>query len=435
VELDLKQVQSNLYVPPPPPQQRRLQGIPAWGDDNDDDDDESIMYSRNNTANAGSVSGGQPAVMVHGNATSTWDNATSSWDTDTTTTSTTTETWGNTSSSSLDVGSAVFKIVGNCRDCPVAPTGSFNLFDDGFRRRLTETILDYMTTTTTTTTTTKGNGEDENESTSPSGFGFQGLRGGSRLSNTVSSRAYHASPSFHDDAHARFLQSAAKEETCECPVIVDESLLWNSSNLEGPSFSQDVFLRLFNDQLQELRATGRIEAIESAETIEEGQQVDCGSASQTAFESTIYSGLTVNLSSVTLEEASDIERVFLETYNRLAFTTCDGYFRNVANAELRVAPSDVNDDFQSLPGSVGRRLHDVIANRIANSRSLQESAWDHAFANFTTTNSSVQVNSTNSSTLLLNDTATGNGTASGMTENQDRRDAAQVVFAMTGSCR
>jgi len=189
---------------------------------------------------------------------------------------------------------AVFSITGSCRGCPVSDAGSFTLFDEAFRR---ERSLKSMQ---------------------------------------------------HQAFGARTLQ-ASLTDTCVC-------LIGLKPNDEGIS-AQD-FTVLYNAKIVEDAEEANVDIIDSFEFVVdnllEGQKVECGSnisdfssqgkynqpclfSSNNPLQSNaqltsihrcaVFSDLTINLTSVTTKEVMLIEEAFLRTYNNLAFSSCDGFFR------------------------------------------------------------------------------------------------------------
>lgn len=162
-------------------------------------------------------------------------------------------------------GTATFAAEANCKNCTVSDTGSFPLFDG----KASTEFLSKLTQCGDEVSTPKA------KSPTLASFGHRNLQ----------------------------------DNLCLCPL---EQFGDGSSSLL--SMSQDDFVDLCNEELVKLREGGEVQVVESVQAIGEGQTVNC-SADLKEFESIVYSGVKVNLSSLTMEEATRLERVFINSYN------------------------------------------------------------------------------------------------------------------------
>jgi hypothetical protein len=121
-------------------------------------------------------------------------------------------------------------------------------------------------------------------------------------------------------------------------------------------------------------------------SITEGQQVPCP-ASQSTFRTEVFSQMSVNLTSITLQEIQELERGFVKAYNGLAFQMCDSLFRQVVAVELHIAPTPGANN-----STVGRRLQEVLLDA-------------------------------------------SNGNNSNYNTSRNREEVVPTLFAATGSCR
>jgi hypothetical protein len=206
----------------------------------------------------------------------------------------------------------------------------------------------------------------------------------SHLKKSLKQRIF--SLDFSDIVLRRQLQ---QDYTCFCPTQSGTGIE------DGMTLTQDAFLASLNMELTKLQEAGILGAVGVGvvQAVEEGQRVTCGETI-VSFGSKVFSNLQVNVSSFTIEEARAIEEAFQETYNGLAYQSCDAYFRTVAKVELQVVP----DETTEVDGVLrGRRLVEILRER---NRLLSSE------------NSNAASNSTN-----------------------NRNELASTLFTVTGSCR
>lgn len=132
--------------------------------------------------------------------------------------------------------STVFSINGMCRNCMVSETGSFQLFDDAFRRRLKQTLDDSRWL------------EEE------------------------------------DDDADWYLGSG---ERCECPVGVEPT-----DELVGAMSAND-FQQVYSNKIETLVKEGELVSVtKNVEKVIEGTQVNCSNQVEN-FRAAVYTGLKV----------------------------------------------------------------------------------------------------------------------------------------------
>jgi len=171
------------------------------------------------------------------------------------------------------LGSTLFTITGICRDCPVTMAGSFNLFDDSFRRR--RSLLPNKPIV---------------------------IR--RQLTN----------------------DSSIDSNACVCPVGAQPSIENGVSSLD--------FEAAFIDELKELSEESKTESIAvTATSVTEGQEVECGPDVAT-FDAATYVDLGVDPATLTRDEISVLKASFVSAYNSLSFASCDGFFRIAAQVEI-----------------------------------------------------------------------------------------------------
>ena len=253
-------------------------------------------------------------------------------------------------------GRGVFAIQGLCRDCPVSDTGNFPLFDD------------------------------------PSSGRRQSL-------SLVLPRTRHN--------HKR----GSQQDQCVCPLVVSDDDN-STSSINPTQVHEEIFLAMYNAEL--LGNGERLEVVESALDIGEGQEVNC-SGTQTRFESIVHSDIQVNLTSLTVQEAKKLEDAFKESYNLISYQTCDGHFRQVLGVELRIAPSAGFEDGGSIGG---RRLQDILE---------ASTALPTPSPNIT--------DATNATSFLFGDTNSTNSTTITSAVYLDRRSVVPTLFKVVGECR
>ena len=160
-----------------------------------------------------------------------------------------------------------------------------------------------------------------------------------------------------------------KSDLCLCPsnpipvgggTPYENVTVPENKNTTEPKL-KDLFLGSYSTSIQNLQEVGAIEVVESPTDLQEGQNVECGNTTQ-KFESLVFSDMRVNLTSLTVSETLQLEQGFKTAYNQLAFQICDGLFRQVELVELRLAPTEYEDDSANAEegNSVGRRLQDIL---------------------------------------------------------------------------
>ncbi|CAB9526004.1 unknown protein [Seminavis robusta] len=167
---------------------------------------------------------------------------------------------------------AVFEVTGRCRGCPVSDVGSFELFDDTFRRQ-----------------------------------------------RSLRFDRQHGAPALA--ALHRNLQGNTL--SCVCPTDVNQI----------DDFSKQDFLDYFNTDVVQLQEDGVLQAVTGVEKLQEGQDVDCEGEKRT-FTTTVFVDISVNLEEIGAQEKLLLEDTFRTSYNGLAFSVCDSYFRTVVGASL-----------------------------------------------------------------------------------------------------
>ncbi|CAB9511189.1 expressed unknown protein [Seminavis robusta] len=187
----------------------------------------------------------------------------------TNTTNTTTTT---TVPDERSISGSLFSVTGTCRGCPVTSTGSFQLFDDTFRRSLRE---EYE-------------------------------------QSTRSKRLPRFTPPRRN----------LEEDSCVCPVEVQVEQL-----------SINEFVVSYNEELEDLQEQGVLVSIETVQELQEGQQVGCEGEIRT-FTTKVFADVTLYADDLSDEEKSSLEYLFQDTYNSLTFALCDGLFRSVVNVNL-----------------------------------------------------------------------------------------------------
>lgn len=167
------------------------------------------------------------------------------------------------------VGATLFSITGSCRNCPVSTSGTFNLFDDTFRRALL---------------------------------------------SSPSKRQSRSTDSLGDQ-----LQIG---DSCVCPVGREPEVD------QGPSASEfeSVFIEELAELEEERKEEGKPSSVAvTATSIAEGHEVDC-SPDVREFQSATYTDLGVDPANLSAEERKILEDSFIRAYNSLSFSACDGYF-------------------------------------------------------------------------------------------------------------
>lgn len=184
--------------------------------------------------------------------------------------------------------------MGTCRNCAVDEVGSFSLFNDAFRRPL-------------------------------------------KMQKGFSSRI--------------LLDESENGDVCTCP-----NGLGPGPN-QGPSVSE--FQEVFNERLLLLIQEGWLPSFThnsnplKFENLKEGQLVGCGSGLR-QFTTTIITDWVLQDVSLPASDKALLESTFKDTYNRLAYSTCDAKFRRVVKIEL----GSSNAAFVYFPAS--RRLGDSL---------------------------------------------------------------------------
>lgn len=164
------------------------------------------------------------------------------------------------------------KVTGTCRNCQLSEAGSFALFDDAFRRR--------------------------------------------RLDGSINSR-----PSLF----TRELD-ALTSDMCICPVGV------LPGEKEGPT--PGAFQAVFNERVKEKKAEGMfLQGSASVDNVMEGEAVECNADVQ-EFTATVFVDVSLHADDLTEAQKASLESIFKDTYNSLAFYSCDDQFRTVANVSL-----------------------------------------------------------------------------------------------------
>ena len=243
---------------------------------------------------------------------------------------------------------------------------------------------------------------------------------GAPTSTSVEQRRRRHLKSFQDYQRPIYAPFGPPEKTftdtdsCICPTnsaseLVDLIGMAAGENitLATPVMSVGDFLGVYNTYLKELNASddGSTATVESADRLEEAKKVQCGATLQN-FTTEVFSDLRVNTTSLTREEVRLLEQAFADTYNRVAYQTCDGLFRTISNVELRVAP---------VGGRPSRRLQEV--NSTVNAQySLSNSTF----------NNTINVNST---------TANNYNYTTGGTEDGRHSEIVPTLFAVVGECR
>ena len=245
----------------------------------------------------------------------------------------------------------VFAVTGQCRGCHLTDAGTFSLFDDTLRRKLA----------------------NENTRTSDNAlFDFW----------------------IHGDEFSPRLQRNLEGEDptlqCICPLVVDEGL-------QG-KLSKSMFLGNYKEEIQELKESGNLKAVVGVTQLQEGQEVSCSEEKQT-FTSTVFAN--VDMEELRLSQKALLEEAFRTSYNDLAFSVCDGHFRNVLSVTLETR----------------------AGNLFLETRRLQEE-----YGSITRT-----TNVTNST--LHNATGENILTSSNITSVPLRNRRRETVFSVTGSCR
>ena len=210
-------------------------------------------------------------------------------------------------------GGSVFAITGQCRGCQVTASGSFSLFDDVFRRVLTE---------------------EKVRATSKTGL-FHFMKRNNDANNHVL---------------GRWLEENVTQ--CVCP---------QEANFE--QLSKDMFVTSYNQKIQELQESGAIESVQGVSDLQEGQEVACSGEVQ-MFTSTVYAD--VNLQEIGPERKALLEDLFMTSYNDLAFSSCDGLFRSVVDVSLE---TEVN------VGALRRFLQENAGAFLNYTNSTNTSSW------------------------------------------------------------
>jgi hypothetical protein len=225
-------------------------------------------------------------------------------------------------------GSARIAITGNCRNCPVSETGSFTLFDDALqpdgRRRIQQ--VDNIPFDAFTTAPSPENNQEF--------------------------------VSFLENNNDNFNGMANGTTTCLCPAGSPEPILEHqfdndTSHQQVEAVTKDEFIVEFMTELQQHASSPP-----ALVSLIEGQQVMCPSI-QSTFQTQVFSQLTVDLTSITLQEVRELEQGFVEAYNDLAFQSCDYWFRQVVAVELHIGSNATTN--------AGRRLQDVLSGNVNSS--------------------------------------------------------------------
>ena len=191
------------------------------------------------------------------------------------------------------------------------------------------------------------------------------------------------------------IQEGKALSSCLCPF--NSAPNPQGLNLEG-------FLPLFNQEL-----ASKLDENVTALNFEELQQVSCGADVET-FTSFVYLKIELEGNAIPPSTELDVlEQAFVSTYNRIAFGTCDPFFRSVTSAKVEIELKG-----GEYEGRQRRRLQDQLMDDITTS-SAESNAPNIMGGNFT-----------NTTALVLN--ATLNGTEG----VEVRRTLGSVMFSVTG---
>jgi len=227
--------------------------------------------------------------------------------------------------------STVFSVTGSCRNCPVVDTGSFDLFDDSFRRRvLSELELS-------------------------SSFSTAGTFG-KRRRNLQQLYATNTNMTVVDEY--AFLDSNSSEtnlnDRCVCPANFEP---------EQRSITKLDFLQVLNKEIADLQnEEGALTAIQDTSDVEIAEEVPCG-AGVREFTSYVYVDLALNSSKgIPESERLALENTFAESYNQLSWLVCDEYHRNIVSAKLDVAKPSAARLNRRLQGGARENSTDFVSS-------------------------------------------------------------------------
>jgi len=179
------------------------------------------------------------------------------------------ETFGDTAESAVQA--TVFEVTGDCRDCPVTPSGTLNLIDDSFRRRL----------------------------------------------KTGASPHYDsqmAMPAFNR-------QMQASDDGCFCPEDVQPG--------DDQGVTTEEFETICFAAVDQAVASGQASSVvSSGSRVIEGQQVPCGQTVE-MFQSVWVTDFGTDVRALSLEDQELLKDTVQQSYNDASFSVCDGDFRLV----------------------------------------------------------------------------------------------------------